>query len=171
MLPLEILKEIALDSPGAYVVLVSVCKGIAVSDAKKRFTSWRMGRPNDGFAYIAAWRLPNGHLHSITNTNDSLTSFGPPTIVICGESHWYQDDELHRDNDLPSIVNGRFLQWYRHGKSHRDGDLPAVVYPNGRRVWKKNGIIHRDGGPAIVDDTNYVYEWYQHGVKTNQVNW
>jgi hypothetical protein len=29
--------------------------------------------------------------------------------------------------------------WYKNGMHHRDNGLPATIYPNGERIWYKNG--------------------------------
>jgi len=42
-------------------------------------------------------------------------------------------------------------EWYLDGKRHREGDLPAIEYDNGTKSWWKNGLRHRDDGPAVED--------------------
>jgi hypothetical protein len=72
--------------------------------------------------------------------------------------------ELHRDNDLPAVVEaGCSQQWYQFGKSHRDDDKPAIIYANGTQVWYCRGIRHRGNGkPAIVRDDGS-RTWYVNG--------
>ena len=31
-----------------------------------------------------------------------------------------------------------------NGRKHRGGDLPAMIYPDGSKIWYKNGKIHRE---------------------------
>jgi hypothetical protein len=46
---------------------------------------------------------------------------------------WYKNDKLHRDGDLPAVVDENEKYWYKDGKRHRDPKdingnlLPAVV--------------------------------------------
>ena len=37
--------------------------------------------------------------------------------------------------------------WYRNGNIHREGG-PAVIYLNGTKEWYQNGLRHREDGPA-----------------------
>jgi hypothetical protein len=39
--------------------------------------------------------------------------------------------------------------WFLNGLLHRE-DGPAAVYPNGIECWYLNGELHREDGPAIV---------------------
>ena len=49
------------------------------------------------------------------------------------------------------------------GRPHRD-DGPAKIYPNGDRVWCRNGSRHRDEAPAVerVDGSK---EWWVLGAR------
>jgi hypothetical protein len=87
---------------------------------------------------------------------------------------WFDaDGMLHRDNDLPAVVEGKYEQWYCHGRLHRDGDLPAEVNPY-YKLWWKHGLCHRDGdlpavvsqhsSPAMVLGSGYK-EWWVDGVR------
>ena len=86
----------------------------------------------------------------------------PAMVNIDGTKIWYQNGKQHRDNDLPALVNadgGR--SWFRDGIRHRDGDLPAIIQGDGSKCWVKNGQKHRDNDlPAIVwiDGKK---EWYK----------
>lgn len=44
-----------------------------------------------------------------------------------------------------------------------DKNFTGYVEDNGRRTYYSNGIIHRDDGPAIVDETASLEAWYQYG--------
>ena len=46
---------------------------------------------------------------------------------------------------------GKISCW-RNGLLHRD-DGPAIVCPNGRKEWYENGKRHREDGPALVSGT------------------
>ena len=82
-----------------------------------------------------------------------------------GNQHWFQNGEIHRDNDLPAITyhNGD-LFWCQNGRIHRDNDLPAAIL-NGNQFWYQNGLKHRDNDlPAVIRE-NGDQEWYQLGLK------
>jgi hypothetical protein len=109
--------------------------------------------------------LPNGNREWRLGLNGNLhRDDGPALIDVHGNQFWYQNDKLHRDNDLPAFIQKNGDQyWYRNGKCHRDNDLPAVVNANGDQEWWKNGERHRDNGPAVIQ----VYGlkvWFQNGV-------
>ena len=51
--------------------------------------------------------------------------------------------------------------WYKDGLAHRD-DGPAIIYRDGAQHWYKNGVCHRDYGPAsIYCDGSQA--WYKEG--------
>jgi len=52
-------------------------------------------------------------------------------------------------------------KWYRNGLCHRD-DGPAVEFPTGRREWWRNGRLHRDDGPA-VERADGQQVWFRDG--------
>jgi hypothetical protein len=72
---------------------------------------------------------------------------------------WYKDDLLHRDGDLPAIIqNNKNSYWYQNGKLHRLKN-PACIEPfgwststikNPYRSWYKNALWHRLNAPAII---------------------
>ncbi len=51
--------------------------------------------------------------------------------------------------------------WYRNGLLHRE-DGPAVEWASGAREWFRDGKHHRDDGPAI-EWANAVHYWYRDG--------
>ena len=67
---------------------------------------------------------------------------------------WYQNGQLHRDDDLPAIVNANGSnQWYQNGKLHRDNDLPAIVWENGSKEWFRHGRRYRKNDlPVIMNE-------------------
>jgi len=109
-------------------------------------------------------------------------------------TQWYnKDNQLHRDTiDGPAIITKVYcgkelteltLQYYINGIEQRKDDGPTHIHKkqftkNGEYkeywMWKKNGFIHRDNGPAIIkhffipeQDGLFPYKsiWYQHGVQ------
>ena len=57
---------------------------------------------------------------------------------------------------------------------HRENDLPAVEYQNGSKSWYKNGVLHRENGPAMIDTTMKIYSahyyWFINGTQYNDYN-
>ncbi len=118
-----------------------------------------------------------------TDANKEITVFSRDGITVamrnidetnpeqCCE-HWYRNDELHREGDLPAVIwykkNGAIIAeyWYRNGKPHRGGDLPADIYYRNNQIyaeyWHRHGKLYRDGGlPVAV--------WYdKKGAKTEE---
>jgi hypothetical protein len=52
-------------------------------------------------------------------------------------------------------------EWYRNGVLHRE-DGPALIDPRYYTVWYLNGQYHREGGPAI-EWTDGHKEWFLNG--------
>ena len=46
--------------------------------------------------------------------------------------------------------------WYKNGELHRDNDLPSVVLSDERKEWHQNGLLHRENGPAIIYKNLYI---------------
>jgi hypothetical protein len=71
--------------------------------------------------------------------------------------------------DIEIMKNGRFVDglgnvyYYRNGLIHRD-DGPAVEYPDGSMYWYQNDQLHREDGPAVVLPSVGIMEWYLYGV-------
>jgi hypothetical protein len=66
-----------------------------------------------------------------------------------GDLEWRRHGVLHRDGDLPALVEMKEGHWwsqhyYVDGRRHR-ANAPAVIYRDGRRQWYDNGAIV---GPA-----------------------
>ena len=40
---------------------------------------------------------------------------------------------------------------------------PAIEYTNGSKYWYRDGVPHRDGGPAV--ESSGQKQWYQNGVR------
>ena len=82
-----------------------------------------------------------------------------------GTKHYYSDREMtinHRE-DGPAIEypDGGKL-WYRNGECHRE-DGPAIEYPDGGKSWWSNGERHREDGPAI-EYVDGFKAWYLNGI-------
>lgn len=84
-----------------------------------------------------------------------------PKRYSSGLVKWFNDENrLHRV-DGPAILwpDGQG-EWYLNGLLHRDGG-PAVSDGHGD-TWYHNGEVHRDDGPAVEGRNGYK-SWYKHG--------
>jgi len=79
--------------------------------------------------------------------------------VLAGAQIWYKNGVVHREADLPAIVQlDGTLTYVQDGEVHRGGDLPAIVTPNGTKMWFSHGKRHRAGGaPAVVSASRIEY--------------
>lgn len=72
-----------------------------------------------------------------------------------------------KEKEITRVDSAGTKFWYnKEGKLHRDGDLPAVVYPDGGREYYRNGVTHRDRGPAVVMPSfndSYKVKYYRNG--------
>ncbi len=74
----------------------------------------------------------------------------PPSL------YWHLYGKLHRGNDKPASIHSEAQQaacswrWYWHDKLHREGDKPASVWGDGSRYYYRMGVLHREGGPAVI---------------------
>jgi hypothetical protein len=61
------------------------------------------------------------------------------------ENHkWLNGQEqLHRENDLPAVVNADGTrEWWVNGERHRDDLLPAIINTDGTsELWEKGELI------------------------------
>lgn len=70
-----------------------------------------------------------------------------------------QTIEIYMDPYLFPIVDPDGIQrWYnKEGVIHRENG-PAVIYPSGTEYWYRNGKYHREDGPAVNRNDGYM-EW------------
>jgi hypothetical protein len=64
-------------------------------------------------------------------------------------------------NTITMVVENGTKYWYRDGLLHRE-DGPAIECPSGTKFWYRNGDLHREDGPAVerADGTKF---WYRNG--------
>ncbi len=53
-------------------------------------------------------------------------------------------------------------KWYKDGVLHRDNG-PAIEHINGTNIWYKNGKLHRDDGRPAVESLDGTRKWYIEG--------
>lgn len=116
----------------------------------------------DGFPAVIIHRNSQ-NLHEemwndgIIDTSNRYTIFETPDGTI----KYFKDKILHRDGDLPAIIERNGSKWYyKYGKLHRDNGLPAVEYSNGGKRWYVNDVLYRSSNlPPIIlsNGTGYLY--------------
>lgn len=66
-----------------------------------------------------------------------------------GDIIYYKNNKIHRDDDLPAIIQkDGSLQWWINGYPHRENN-PAEIRIDGTKYWYNHGQKHRIGGPAV----------------------
>lgn len=111
----------------------------------------------------------NGDKPAVIARMDESEYRNVSTMFIHYKDEYYINDKLHRDNNLPAVVDivRNSLEWHVNGELHRDGDLPAVIMNNCAK-YVRNGKLHREGDlPAFIyRDGNLRQEeivWYYDG--------
>jgi hypothetical protein len=66
-----------------------------------------------------------------------------------------------RDSREQFVSDGTATAWYKNGLLHREGG-PAVVDARGNQFWYFEGLLHRTDGPAAIR-TNDTREWFLRG--------
>jgi hypothetical protein len=54
------------------------------------------------------------------------------------------------------------------GHLHGIGDSPAEVYNDGKKVWYKDGLKHRDAGKPAVENADGSVEYWVNGTKIDK---
>lgn len=85
---------------------------------------------------------------------------------------WYIHGVVHREKDLPSIIDRRakkevLEKYYWHGVIHRANSLPAEIKPDSK-TWMVQKALHNSEGPAFVGKHSFEKEdncrWGLYGV-------
>ena len=81
-----------------------------------------------------------------------------------GTIEYYKDDKLHRDSDLPAVIDSDgYKIWFNNGLRHRL-NAPAVEGPEGDKAYYVNGRLHNENGPALINKFGKE-EWHIEGIK------
>lgn len=147
--------------------------------------SKRYGIPNRYFMQsVNVWvrkNLPyklNRKIYTIAVYRDKtdLANISPKNITfriakntIAEEINFFRNNKLHRDNG-PAVLyrledTGELCrEWYKDGILHREG-APAVEIGKNYNEWMINGKYHRLDGPAIIlfDGDDTFCEWWING--------
>lgn len=79
---------------------------------------------------------PDGSVTKGRNLHESSTLFADGSRMDFKYSNYYHSSyQVWRNSS---------------GQLHRDNDLPAVIYEHRREFWK-NGLMHREHGPAVEE--------------------
>lgn len=71
------------------------------------------------------------------------------------------NNTLHSLNDKPCVISAMSKEWRKNGLLHRDG-LPAIEHDCNIKEYYKNGKRHRDNNlPAV--ETLFGLEWLKEG--------
>jgi hypothetical protein len=62
-----------------------------------------------------------------------------------------------------SINSEGDTHWYKDQKLHREDDLPAILYSDGHRSWYKNNELYRINGQAPAIGADGIKIWYVAG--------
>jgi hypothetical protein len=68
--------------------------------------------------------------------------------------------KLHSFDDKPARVSN-CSEWRKNGILHRE-DGPAFVCDDGHKAWVSNNRYHRTNGPAVIHRNGYT-EWWING--------
>jgi hypothetical protein len=48
------------------------------------------------------------------------------------------------------VYEGGRTSFFKDGQLHRDDDLPSVIWRDGSKFWYQNGLSHRLNGPSDI---------------------
>lgn len=107
-----------------------------------------------------------------SNVYPSILTFSEDGLLV--RVVWEKDHELHRDNDLPALINYdnsivRQVCYYENGYLNRDNGFPTTLVYSEKGFllsvsWEKEHILHRENDlPARV-------KYYENNL-VREVNW
>lgn len=115
---------------------------------------------------VEEWWTLTGHRDGMLSRAD-----GPAHVMYHDRGKdelWYKDGYIHRDGDEPAELS----EWKLY--TYEDGSMVPTPRRRVRRVWYRNGLKHRDVGPAVTI-TNFIRdkevsdhstrEWWLNGHK------
>jgi hypothetical protein len=110
-LPLEIIELIATQSSQLWFTLVQVFRSLAdrasimLPDLQNKF----LFKTSNKFFSIL-YQLPNGVFHNFEEP--SIVSKDHTSLILhSGDSVWYWQGEIHRENDQPAIIYAGHQEW------------------------------------------------------------
>lgn len=110
----------------------------------------------DGVLTESIW-YQNGQIHRTLADGPAMIKFNSNGVPISFK--YYLNGELHNETN-PAIIelfqDGTRLKkerWFNHGVETREDDHPCLIEYDMqgniiKRIWRENGLIHRDKGPS-----------------------
>ena len=95
-------------------------------------------------------------LIKLLSAETGIPDYSDPARVVWRNSK----GQIHRDFG-PATDEAGTRRWYRNGIMHRE-DGPAYTGDDGEQAWYLNGEIHREDGPAVVRPDGK-QEWWKNG--------
>ena len=71
------------------------------------------------------------------------------------------DNKKFINGNISIQIESNLIAIYKNDELHRD-DGPAIIDNDGYKAWYKNGEFHRDDGPAVIN-SNGSKVWYKNG--------
>jgi hypothetical protein len=105
--------------------------------------------------------VENKNMKFISGPN-SVTKYTPGVLspIDGAECHINNLGQLHRDDGPAVICTDGSKYWYKDGLQHREGG-PAVTWqPHGSQLWIVEGKRHRLDGPAEHFGDSGTKKWY-----------
>lgn len=139
------------------IIIYNIAKNCSIDDCKTLSIVNKKINRNINYwfkmeDFVTIIKLEKKNVKYYNKTNRKLVTYFYKDGSIKKEK-WYQDELLHRDNDLPSIIkyfrNKSYIKiWCKNNKFHRDNDLPAVIHYEDDKIksesWHQNDIYYRD---------------------------
>lgn len=173
-----------------FIILKSFCDFDACLDFIKAM------RPM--FRYTRHFSLLVDYYHYFANSCDCLGNRKYKSEYLYDgivKKTWLLGDKFHQVQGpaYQMIERGQTVQekWYRNGKLYRKNGPSVIIYHGKKcleysdefikftnefytlKIWKKNGVYHRDDGPAILltfsGNLEY-FEWYKNGSRIIKYN-
>jgi len=127
-------------------------------------------------------QVPKGYTGHITCADDGTQKWykngkvhredGPAIIWADGTQVWFKNNKAHRE-DGPAIIEPDGSQsWFLEGKKYSKEEFDVIrnkytshiKLTDGTQKWYKNGVLHREDGPAIIEPNGHQV-WYFNGRK------
>jgi len=62
------------------------------------------------------------------------------------------------------------ITYDQYCRRHSFDDMPAFISQHGLKTWYKDGVVHRETGPALIHPSKYIDDtWYLNGKEINGI--
>ncbi len=115
--------------------------------------------------------LPYEYRNSTMSLTENKSSRDEIILLPHGKSFWdflpaeIQDliEEYCYVHESNKYVGTNEKVWKQNGVTHRDRNRPAVIRDDGTKIWYNHGEKHRDGDLPAYINSDGTQEWYTHG--------